>query len=82
MRFRGLMDCDKRFKSAHQVAVLHYYGAERDAYPQGDPDYDSSHKEGLVCFIYELMRNLIKLLETQKSHCKLCSNKDKVNINI
>nr|BAJ06131.1 laccase 1 isoform S [Nephotettix cincticeps] len=27
IRFAGLMDCDQRFTSAHQVAVLHYEGA-------------------------------------------------------
>ncbi|XP_054257860.1 uncharacterized protein LOC128982847 [Macrosteles quadrilineatus] len=27
IRFTGLMDCDDRFTSAHQVAVLHYDGA-------------------------------------------------------
>lgn len=28
IRFRGLMDCDERFLSAHQVGILRYEGAE------------------------------------------------------
>lgn len=27
MRFRGLMDCDERFLSAYQIAILKYEGA-------------------------------------------------------
>lgn len=30
MRFRGLMDCDERFTSAHTVAVLHYSHSSDD----------------------------------------------------
>lgn len=33
IRFAGLMDCDQRFTSAHQVAVLHYDGA-----PEVEPE--------------------------------------------
>ncbi|XP_055539968.1 uncharacterized protein LOC129726845 [Wyeomyia smithii] len=39
MRFRGLMDCDERFTSAYQVAVLRYKGApevEYDVWPSYD----------------------------------------------
>lgn len=39
MRFRGLMDCDERFTSAHQVAVLRYQNAAREE-PKGIPVYD------------------------------------------
>lgn len=42
------MDCDARFTNAHQVAVLHYEGAQVDAYPKGEPNYSSSHKDGIV----------------------------------
>lgn len=49
MRFRGLMDCDERFKSAHQIAVLQYKGASDIDYPKSDPTYNQSHKAGLVC---------------------------------
>lgn len=48
MRFRGLMDCDERFKSAHQAAVLQYKGASDTDYPEGDLDYEQARKEGLV----------------------------------
>lgn len=48
MRFRGLMDCDKRFTSAHQVAILHYTGANVDAYPTNETNYENSHKQGMV----------------------------------
>ncbi|KAI7815129.1 laccase [Rhyzopertha dominica] len=48
MRFRGLMDCDERFNSVHQVAVLQYDGASSTDYPnENDVDYQHSHKEGL-----------------------------------
>lgn len=30
MRFRGLMDCDQRFFSAYQVAILRYDGAPEE----------------------------------------------------
>ncbi|KAJ8954969.1 hypothetical protein NQ318_000400 [Aromia moschata] len=48
IRFRGLMDCDERFKMAHQVAVLQYEGVDAtiDDYPEDIPDYDTSHREG------------------------------------
>lgn len=38
IRFRGLMDCDERFLSAHQVAILRYEGAE-DVDPKGEVSY-------------------------------------------
>lgn len=51
MRFRGLMDCDERFTSAHQVAVLQYKSNSTKLskeLPSGDvPTYETSHKEGL-----------------------------------
>ncbi|KAJ8920457.1 hypothetical protein NQ315_005325 [Exocentrus adspersus] len=48
IRFRGLMDCDERFKRAHQVAVLEYEGLNTtiDDYPDSTPNYDDSHREG------------------------------------
>ncbi|XP_058822343.1 uncharacterized protein LOC131683944 [Topomyia yanbarensis] len=39
MRFRGLMDCDERFTSAYQVAVLRYKGAP-DVEFKELPNYD------------------------------------------
>ncbi|XP_015589578.1 L-ascorbate oxidase isoform X2 [Cephus cinctus] len=39
IRFRGLMDCDERFLSAHQVAVLRYAGAP-DMNPIAEVSYD------------------------------------------
>lgn len=48
IRFRGLMDCDERFTSAFQTAVLHYNGAAVGM-PDGEPSYDNSSREGLVC---------------------------------
>ncbi|CAG7726388.1 unnamed protein product [Allacma fusca] len=34
IKFRGLMDCDDRFTSAYQVAVLNYDGIEPGTYPE------------------------------------------------
>ncbi|RLU22355.1 hypothetical protein DMN91_004633 [Ooceraea biroi] len=51
MRFRGLMDCDERFLSAHQVAILRYEGA-----PEEEPTAEVTYKRvrndsyGLVCY--------------------------------
>uniref|UniRef100_A0A8D8P5K9 L-ascorbate oxidase n=1 Tax=Culex pipiens TaxID=7175 RepID=A0A8D8P5K9_CULPI len=39
IRFRGLMDCDERFTSAYQVAVLRYRGAPEVEYERW-PSYD------------------------------------------
>ncbi|XP_072743518.1 uncharacterized protein [Anoplolepis gracilipes] len=39
MRFRGLMDCDKRFLSAYQVAILRYEGAPEEE-PVVEVTYD------------------------------------------
>lgn len=39
IRVKGLMDCDDRFTSAHQVAILRYYGAKEEE-PAGVPSYD------------------------------------------
>lgn len=49
MRFRGLMDCDERFLSAYQVAILRYEGAP-DADPEVDVSYDRvrNNSYGLV----------------------------------
>lgn len=48
IRFRGLMDCDARFKSAHQVAVLQYLGMPDDEYPDDEPSYQAAYREGIV----------------------------------
>lgn len=41
VRVRGLMDCDERFQSAHQVAVLRYDGAAEDEWPSVEwPTWD------------------------------------------
>uniref|UniRef100_A0A2M4ACB5 Putative multicopper oxidase n=1 Tax=Anopheles triannulatus TaxID=58253 RepID=A0A2M4ACB5_9DIPT len=40
MRFRGLMDCDERFTSAYQFAVLRYRGAPEDQEYESWPPYD------------------------------------------
>ncbi|XP_020282036.1 laccase-2-like [Pseudomyrmex gracilis] len=45
MRFRGLMDCDERFLSAHQVAILRYEGAPENE-PEAEVSYDHV-REGL-----------------------------------
>jgi FtsP/CotA-like multicopper oxidase with cupredoxin domain len=46
IRARGLMDCDERFTSSFQMAVLHYHGAE-DENPSRKPSYQLS-REGLA----------------------------------
>ncbi|XP_044756692.1 laccase-4-like isoform X2 [Coccinella septempunctata] len=48
MRFGGLMDCDERFTSAHQVAVLQYENPSitTDMYPIDEPSYPKSRRDG------------------------------------
>ncbi|KAK9884427.1 hypothetical protein WA026_007274 [Henosepilachna vigintioctopunctata] len=48
MRFGGLMDCDERFTSAHQVAVLHYEhdNIPDNTYPEEIPTYEKTIKNG------------------------------------
>lgn len=48
IRYKGLMDCDERFNSVYQVAILHYEGAS-DSDPSGEIGYDPI-PEGLVRF--------------------------------
>lgn len=50
MRFGGLMDCDERFTSAHQVAVLQYENPliPDDMYPKDEPTYPKSRRDGKV----------------------------------
>lgn len=43
IRYRGLMDCDERFTSAHQVAILRYKGATLEE-PAEQPTYDYVRK--------------------------------------
>ncbi|KAL0274857.1 UNVERIFIED_CONTAM: hypothetical protein PYX00_002890 [Menopon gallinae] len=40
IRYKGLMDCDERFRSVFQVAILHYEGAPEDSDPSGEIGYD------------------------------------------
>ncbi|XP_042224188.1 laccase-1-like [Homarus americanus] len=47
IRFQGMLDCDERFKSAHQVAVLRYEGSEGFPSSLDDVDYNSTIREGL-----------------------------------
>lgn len=46
IRFRGMLSCARN--KAHQVAVLHYVGANMDEYPAGVPSYETSKREGVV----------------------------------
>ncbi|KAK9505006.1 hypothetical protein O3M35_009161 [Rhynocoris fuscipes] len=48
IRFRGLMDCDERFTSAHMAAVLHYKGAYGSGYPPEPLSYHLADRGGLV----------------------------------
>lgn len=43
IRARGLMDCDERFTSSFQMAVLHYQGAKNED-PIGIPSYNLTRK--------------------------------------
>jgi Multicopper oxidase. len=47
IKMRGLMDCDERFTSAYQTAVLRYEGAP-DESPAGEVDYDATRTSGTV----------------------------------
>lgn len=68
MRFRGLMDCDERFKSAHQVAIVQYTGTSNLDIPEGSPSYNTAHKEGLVSTI-DLHKISYKGIEIPRNFC-------------
>nr|XP_022908342.1 laccase-4-like [Onthophagus taurus]XP_022908343.1 laccase-4-like [Onthophagus taurus] len=58
IKFRGLMDCDERFTSAYQVAVLQYSNSSSVDFPEGDVDYQKTLRKGLQ------LNSLNKGLET------------------
>lgn len=62
MRFRGLMDCDERFLSAYQVAILRYDGAAEEE-PAVTVSYDRMRNDsyGLVR-IYDVFTVAFKQL--------------------
>ncbi|GJQ77051.1 Mco1 [Trypoxylus dichotomus] len=47
IRFRGLLDCDPRYNSCHQEAVLQYAGFSDYGYPEEPSNYGDGQKEGL-----------------------------------
>lgn len=59
IRLRGLMDCDERFKSVHQEAILEYDGIEEELPSGSEPDYSQSNRTGLVsknCFLGQFLK--------------------------
>lgn len=66
MRFRGLMDCDKRFLSAYQVAILRYEGAPEEE-PAVEVSYDRVRNDsyGLVRFHDFLAMSFFQALPTK-----------------
>jgi L-ascorbate oxidase len=52
LRVRGLMDCDQRFKSVHQVAIVSYDGADLTQEPEATVGYSESERIGKVFFNY------------------------------
>ncbi|KAK0094187.1 hypothetical protein PV326_011621 [Microctonus aethiopoides] len=63
IRFRGLMDCDERFFSVYQVAVLRYFGANIDEDPKGIVTYDRPYFEDTNA-IEKVMNDLNKGTES------------------
>ncbi|KAK8384504.1 hypothetical protein O3P69_009357 [Scylla paramamosain] len=47
IKFQGMLDCDDRFKAAHQVAVLRYEGTEGFPGSLAEVNYKSTVREGL-----------------------------------
>ncbi|KAK7068432.1 Multicopper oxidase [Halocaridina rubra] len=47
IKFQGLLDCDDRFKSAYQVAVMRYEGVTGYPSDLDEMTYDSSSREGM-----------------------------------
>ncbi|XP_065347467.1 uncharacterized protein LOC135944434 isoform X1 [Cloeon dipterum] len=46
IRIKGLMDCDERFRSAFQAAILTYEGANMSKEPEPFVSYKNAHREG------------------------------------
>jgi hypothetical protein len=58
IRVRGLMDCDARFKSVHQVAILSYEGADMSEEPQAPVGYEEAIRKGKVFISQVIAQNL------------------------
>ncbi|XP_059481594.1 uncharacterized protein LOC132200266 [Neocloeon triangulifer] len=46
MRIRGLMDCDERFQSVHQVAIISYQGSDLTKEPKSPVGYREANRRG------------------------------------
>lgn len=66
MRFRGLMDCDERFTSAHQEAIIEYDGVDGELPSGPEPDYLQANRTGLVgkfnCLFQEIYNRRVSFL--------------------
>jgi L-ascorbate oxidase len=48
LRVRGLMDCDQRFNSVYQVAIISYDGADLSVEPEAPLGYLNANRTGKV----------------------------------
>ncbi|XP_059618869.1 uncharacterized protein LOC132263226 [Phlebotomus argentipes] len=69
IRVKGLMDCDDRFTSAHQAALLRYYGAIKEE-PKHSPTYDHVRTGRQLNALNRGMedRTTISIAETTSAH--------------
>jgi len=60
LRVRGLMDCDDRFKSVHQVAIISYKGADQE--PKEPVGYKEAVRKGKVIYFKHISQAEFKIL--------------------
>ncbi|GAB0094395.1 Multicopper oxidase [Sergentomyia squamirostris] len=69
MRVKGLMDCDDRFTSAHQAAILRYHGAPEEE-PSECPQYEHQRLGRQLNALNRGMedRTTVSIAETTSAH--------------
>jgi hypothetical protein len=61
LRVRGLMDCDQRFNSVHQAAIISYEGADLSKDPEAPVGYSNTKRIGKVCEFNNQIKSVIKI---------------------
>jgi Multicopper oxidase len=59
LRVRGLMDCDQRFNSVHQAAIISYEGADLSLDPEAPVGYSYAKRVGKVFVLKTQIKSFI-----------------------
>lgn len=64
IRFKGLVNCDERYKSAFQVGVLEYSQEDEGGVPDSVPTYENSERGGKVnVLILHSLQSFLVMIE-------------------